>query len=164
MRILLVTTDRRVSVSVTTALLGLPDLDVLEVRTPQRALQQLDDVGGFALVVADADTAPTGGFAMSREVKARLRMDRDVPPVLLLIARKDDKWLAEWSEADAFIRKPVDPFDFREVVEALIEGRDVPALPRVAAGGGPLRAEAKRVEAEAAGAAGGSSGVNTAGP
>lgn len=164
MRILLVTTDRRISVSVTTALLGLADLDVLEVRTPQRALQQLDDVGGFALVVADADTAPTGGFALSREIKARAGMGRDMPPVLLLIARDADRWLAQWSEADAFIRKPVDPFDLREVAEALIEGRDVPALPRVGAGGGPMRENAKRVEAEAAGASGGSSAPTNAGP
>ena len=163
MRILLVTTDRRISLSVTTALLGLPDLDILEVRTPQRALQQLDDVGGFALVIADADTAPTGGFALSREVKARVRMGRDVPPVLLLIARQDDKWLAEWSEADAFIRKPVDPFDLREVVEALVEGRAIPVLPRVHAGGGPLRAAARQVEAEGSQGSG-SGGLSSAGP
>lgn len=138
MRTLLVSTNPRISMEVTTALVGEPDVDVLEVSTPQRALQQLDDEGGFDLVIADADTAPTGGFALAREIKARVEMGRDMPPVVLLIARDADKFLAKWSRADAYIRKPVDPFNLNEVVRAVREGVPVPELPHVGSAQGPL--------------------------
>lgn len=133
MKVLVVTQSPRVSLSLSTALVGEEDVELLEVRTPQRALQQLDDVGGFDLVLADADTAPTGGFALAREMKARVRMDQDVPPVVLLIARDQDKFLAKWSEADAFIIKPADPFNLHTVIRAVVEGEEVPPLPGVGA-------------------------------
>ncbi|HVL97932.1 MAG TPA: hypothetical protein VM324_01395 [Egibacteraceae bacterium] len=141
MKVLLVSTNPRLSLQVTTAVLGEPDVEVLEVRTPQRVLQQLDDEGGFGLVIADADTAPTGGFALVREVKARAQMGAEMPPVILLLAREADKYLAKWSQADAFILKPPDPFDLAEVVRALRDGRPVPALPRVGVPRGPMPAD-----------------------
>lgn len=138
MRVLLVSTNPRISGEVTTALRGEREADVLEVATPQRALQQLDDGDAFDLVIADADTAPTGGFALSREIKARVQMGVDLPPVVLLIAREADKFLAKWSQADAYILKPPDPFDLDEVVRALCDGEPVPELPNVGSARGPL--------------------------
>lgn len=138
MRVLLVSTNPRLSMEVTTALVGERDVDVLEVRTPARAIQQLEDEGDFDLVIADADTAPTGGFALTREIKARAEMGQDMPPVILLIAREVDKFLAKWSRADAYILKPPDPFDLAEVVRALRDGVPVPELPHVGSTQGPL--------------------------
>lgn len=138
MRTLLVSTNPRITSEVTTALIGEPDVDVLVVSTPQRALQQLDDEGGFDLVIADADTAPTGGFALAREIKARVQMGQDMPPIVLLIARDADRFLAKWSQADAYICKPVDPFNLAEVVRAVHEGVPVPELPHVGSTQGPM--------------------------
>lgn len=132
---LLVSGDPRVTAQVTTALAGRTDFDVTEVATPQRALQQLDDEGPFDIVVADNDTHPTGGFYLAREVRARGQMGRAVPPVVLLIARKQDAWLSDWAQADAWVCKPADPFDLAEVIAALVDGRPVPALPGI--GGDP---------------------------
>lgn len=151
MRTLLVSTNPRISTEVTTALLGEPDVDVLEVSTPQRALQQLDEEGGFDLVIADADTAPTGGFALAREMKARVQMGRDMPPIVLLIAREADTFLAKWSRADAYIRKPVDPFNLAEVVRAVRDGVPVPALPHVGGTHGPMPEDMAGVEITAHG-------------
>lgn len=134
MKVLVVNQDPAVSAQVTNALLDEGEVQLLEVRTPHRALAILDEEGSVSswdLVLADADTAPEGGFSLSREVKARGRMDRDVPPVVLLIARDQDKFLAKWSEADAFIVKPADPFDLHAVVTAVVAGDDVPDLPGV---------------------------------
>lgn len=131
MRTLLVSTNPRITTEVTTALVGEPDVDLLTVATPQRALQLLDEEGGFDLVIADADTAPTGGFALAREMKARVQMGRAMPPVVLLIAREADTFLAKWSQADAYILKPVDPFNLAEVVRAVRDGVPVPDLPHV---------------------------------
>jgi len=130
-KVLVVNQNERLSGELTSALVGEESVEVLEVRTPQLALRLLDRGDRFDLVLADADTAPTGGFALSREVKARARMGREVPPVILLIAREQDKFLAKWCEADAFIIKPPDPFNLHSVVAAVVAGEDVPALPGV---------------------------------
>lgn len=146
MRVLFVSTNPRISTEVMTALVGERDVDVLEVATPQRAQALLDDEGGFDLVIADADTAPTGGFALAREIKARQQMGRDMPPVILLIARDADRFLAKWSQADAYIRKPPDPFDLAEVVRALRDGVPVPELPHVGSLQAPMPSDLTGVE------------------
>jgi CheY-like chemotaxis protein len=134
-KVLLVSGNAHVNSQVKTALIGRSEVEFLEVATPQRALQQLDDVGGFAVVVADNDTHPTGGLFLAREMKAREKMGRDVPPIVLLLARPQDVWLSNWSQADAYLIKPVDPFDFAEVLDAVLAGAPIPALPDV--GGDP---------------------------
>jgi CheY-like chemotaxis protein len=164
-KILLVSGDARVRAQVTTALIGRDDLLVTEVATPQRALQQVDDEGPWDIVIGDNDTAPTGGFFLAREIKARGQMGLDMPPVVLLLARDQDKWLSNWSQADAYVVKPVDPFDLAEVVTSLVEGRGVPALPRVGGDPTPSLLDLPSGERETAGlgdAAGGS--VAGAGP
>lgn len=161
MKVLLVSTNPRITSEVETALVGKGDVELLEVRTPERALQQLDEVGGFGLVLADADTAPTGGFALSREVKAREQMGAEMPPVILLIARDDDRFLAKWSQADAYLRKPPDPFDLAEVVDAVVAGTPVPALPHVGSARGDLPYDLQGIDV--IGAQGGGSMLGGAG-
>lgn len=135
MRILLVSDNPRVSASVGTALVGDPQTSLFEVRTPQRAVTLIDDGQRFDIVVGDADTAPSGGFFLAREIKARGQMGRDMPPVILLLAREQDTFLSDWSQADAYVLKPVDPFDLRQVIEAVVRGEPLPQLPGV--GGNP---------------------------
>lgn len=138
-QILLVAKRDDLAVEITTGLAGRPDLSFLRVATPQRALAILDEPdehGRFALVIADNDTHPTGGFHLSREARARRDSGRAVPPVMLILARPQDTWLSDWSQADAYLIRPIDPFDLAETVEALIEAQPLPALPGV--GGDPV--------------------------
>lgn len=135
MRVLLVSDNPRLSASVETALIGDPDVEILEVRTPERAVAIIDDDQHFDIVVGDADTAPSGGFFLAREIKARGQMGRAMPPVVLFLAREQDRFLSNWSQADAFLIKPIDPFDFRTVINSLVAGDPVPTLPGV--GGEP---------------------------
>lgn len=130
MRILLVSSGPLLTRQVTSAL---PlDTEMVEVRTPQRGLAVLDaDEQTFDVILADADTHPAGGFHLARELRARQTMGQEVPPVVLMIARPQDEYLAKWAQPDAWILKPVDPFDLAEVLEALGAGRPVPALPGV---------------------------------
>lgn len=134
MKILLVSGNPRVSSQVRTALVGRPDVEIVEVAAPQRALQQVDaaEPGTFDVVIADNDTHPTGGLFLARDLKAREQMGRDVPPIILLLARPQDVWLANWSQADATVLKPVNPFDLAEAVDAVVHGHPVPALPGIA--------------------------------
>ncbi|MPZ73240.1 MAG: response regulator [Nitriliruptorales bacterium] len=134
-RILLVSDNPKLSMGVASAALGDSDSDLVEVRTPQRAVALLDDGERFDVVVGDADTAPSGGFFLAREIKARGQMGRDMPPVVLLLARDQDRFLSNWSQADAYVGKPVDPFNLREVLQSLAAGEGVPELPGV--GGEP---------------------------
>jgi DNA-binding response OmpR family regulator len=129
-KILLVSGGPSLTRQVTAALP--PEADVLEVRTPQRGLAVLDEgEHAFDVVLGDADTHPTGGFYLAREVRARQTDGRDVPPVVLMIARPQDEYLCRWAQADAWIVKPIDPFDLAEVLDAVASGAKVPALPGV---------------------------------
>jgi DNA-binding response OmpR family regulator len=131
-KVLLVSSGPRVTAQVTTALLG-TDFTYTEVRTPQRALKVLEEDPSYDLILADCDTHPTGGFFLSREVRLRAADGHDMPPIVLLVARPQDEYLARWAEADAWVIKPVDPFDLAEAVEALVDRRPVPSLPGVSA-------------------------------
>ena len=130
MRILLVSAGPKTTAQITTALLG-EDFSYFEVRTPQAALKVLEDDPSYDLILADCDTHPTGGFFLAREVRLRVADGADLPPVVLLLSRAQDEYLARWSEADAWVLKPVDPFDLAEVVDALVERKPVPVLPGV---------------------------------
>ena len=135
MKILMAADHASVAAQVRTAVEGWDASTVFQVSTPQRAIALLDEGESYDVVVADNDTHPTGGLALAREVKARGQMGKDMPPVVLLIARAQDKWLANWSQADAYVQKPADPFDLRETLQAVVAGDPIPALPGV--GGEP---------------------------
>jgi CheY-like chemotaxis protein len=62
--------------------------------------------GGVDLVVLDGEAWPTGGMGLAKQLKDEVQ---DCPPTLLLIARRDDAWLATWSLADAVVAHPIDP-------------------------------------------------------
>lgn len=54
----------------------------------------------FDLVILDGEAAKSGGMGICRQMKHEYF---DCPPVLLLVGRPDDAWLATWSEADAAV-------------------------------------------------------------
>ncbi|GAA0244372.1 hypothetical protein [Cryptosporangium japonicum] len=67
---------------------------------------RLTDAGGLDLLLLDAEAWPTGGMGIARQLKHEID---DCPPVCLVLARKVDRWLATWSEADAVLSHPLDP-------------------------------------------------------
>ena len=83
----------------------LPEVDIVECATYQAVSKTLD-AGGIDLVIMDGEATPHGGMGMCRQVKDEIA---DCPPVLLLVARVADAWLATWSRADAVVALPVDP-------------------------------------------------------
>jgi DNA-binding response OmpR family regulator len=66
------------------------------------------DIGGLDLVILDGEAQPTGGMGLARQFKYEIE---DCPPMVVLVARKQDGWLASWSLADAVISRPLDPVD-----------------------------------------------------
>lgn len=80
------------------------------------------DRGGIDLAILDGEAQPTGGIGLTRQFKNELI---DCPPIVILIARPQDAWLASWSQADDVIRTPIDPVAAAEVVaQRLRAGHD----------------------------------------
>lgn len=94
-------------------------IDWVECATNREVVDQLD-AGGLDALVLDGEAQPTGGMGLARQFKYEIA---DCPPIVVLIARHDDGWLASWSLADAVIHAPVDPIEAAEVVAAQLRRR-----------------------------------------
>ena len=92
------------------------------------------DAGGLALAILDGEAQPTGGMGVSRQLKNEID---DCPPIIVTVRRRDDRWLATWSQADAVLVHPLDPLTAAETVadvlrraQAETDADDTPALDR----------------------------------
>lgn len=97
----------------------LPPIEIVETAT-HAATQFAMDQGGIDLAIFDAEAAPAGGMGMSKQFKEEIG---NCPPILLLVIRKDDVWLATWSLADRTERYPIDQVSFPGAVAALLRKR-----------------------------------------
>jgi len=68
----------------------------------------------FDLLILDGEAARAGGMGICYQLKDEVFA---CPPVVLLVGRADDAWLATWSLADAAVAHPIDPFAIRAAVE-----------------------------------------------
>ena len=73
-------------------------------------------LGGVALVILDGDATPAGGVDVARQLKDRIG---DCPPILLVVARAADAWLALMSRADATVGPGRDPLALAAAVSRL---------------------------------------------
>jgi DNA-binding response OmpR family regulator len=96
-----------------------PEAEVIEVAT-QPALIRLLDRGGTDVMVLDGEAHPAGGMGICRQAKDEVY---DCPPVLLIIGRPDDGWLATWSRADAVVSHPIDPKALAQALAGLMRQR-----------------------------------------
>jgi DNA-binding response OmpR family regulator len=87
-------------------------IDWVECSTDAEVVEQLDE-GNLDLVILDGEAQPTGGMGLARQFKYEIDQ---CPPIVVLIARPQDGWLASWSLADAVIHQPLDPIAAAEVV------------------------------------------------
>ncbi|MFI2369723.1 hypothetical protein [Streptomyces sp. NPDC018833] len=96
-----------------------PPVRFVECATLPAVLKALDE-GGIDVCVLDGETVPAGGMGVCRQIKDEIF---DCPPVLLLIGRPQDAWLATWSRAEAAVTLPVDPVGFAEALASLLRTR-----------------------------------------
>jgi DNA-binding response OmpR family regulator len=83
----------------------LPALEYVECATEWAANERLRQ-GGVDLAILDGEAAPAGGLGLCRTVKAEIF---SAPPILVLLGRPQDGWLAAWSGADGVAHHPLDP-------------------------------------------------------
>ncbi|MFD9735366.1 hypothetical protein [Umezawaea sp. NPDC059074] len=105
-----------------------PDLgkvDYIEAGTIAEVLYEVDN-GNADLLILDGEAQPTGGMGLSRQLKNEIT---ECPPIVVAVRRRDDRWLATWSQADAVIVHPLDPLAAAETVAEVL--RTTVSLPVV---------------------------------
>jgi len=123
LRVLLYSDDVRTREQVRQAVGGriardLPAVEWHEVATAAAAISAVE-TGGFHLLVLDGETGKVGGMGLCRQLKDEIFR---CPPVLLLVGRAQDAWLASWTDADAVVARPLDPIVLHEAVAGLLRG------------------------------------------
>lgn len=104
---------------VRTALAG-PDLEILEVDRGQ----EVRDVVALRhpeLVILDMQIANMGGVAVAIDLHLEASAGRaPTVPILLLLDREHDRFLAKRAAADGELVKPIDPGTLRRTVKRLL--------------------------------------------
>ena len=104
-----------------------PDIgrvDYVESGTVAEVLMEMD-AGGIDLAILDGEAQPTGGIGLCRQLKNEIT---DCPSIVIAVRRKDDRWLATWSQADAVIIYPLDPLAAAETIADVLRARRLPVL------------------------------------
>jgi DNA-binding response OmpR family regulator len=70
-------------------------------------------------IVADEIASRAGAFSLARDLRGAVEPYRG--PIVIVLERKHDAWLARWSGADAWLVRPVDPFELADRLVELIE-------------------------------------------
>lgn len=122
--VLVYSDDRLVRSAIVTALgvrpaPELPRLTLIECATEPMVLRHCD-AGDLDLIILDGEAAPVGGMGIARQLRDEIA---DCPPILVIIGRPQDAWLATWSFADGVVAHPIDPVQLAEVTAGLLRGR-----------------------------------------
>ncbi|MEU0465784.1 hypothetical protein ABZ215_17415 [Amycolatopsis sp. NPDC006131] len=102
----------------------LGQVDYVEAAGVADVLAEMDE-GAVDLAILDGEAQPTGGIGLCRQVKNEID---DCPPIVIAVRRKDDRWLATWSQADAVLVHPLDPLTAAETVADVLRARRVPVV------------------------------------
>jgi DNA-binding response OmpR family regulator len=123
MKVLLYSDDRSTRDEVRLALGSRPDPDLPEVEIVEVATQahvfRVLDTGTVDVAILDGESSP-GGMGICRTLKDEIY---NAPPVLVIIGRKQDGWLATWSRADAVVSHPIDPVAMARATADLMRQR-----------------------------------------
>ncbi|MGW8376529.1 hypothetical protein [Streptomyces sp. ODS28] len=93
-----------------------PKIQYIECATLPAVLSTLEEYE-VDVCVLDGESAPAGGMGVCRQIKDEIF---ECPPVLLLIGRPQDAWLATWSRAEATVSHPVDPVALADALAGLL--------------------------------------------
>lgn len=107
---------------VRSVLSGREDVTVREVSSGAAAVAAVH-TSVPALAILDMQIGQMGGLATTQELRLDESADR-LPhvPVLLLLDRRADVFLARRSDAEGYLVKPLDPMRLRRAINTLLEG------------------------------------------
>lgn len=120
-KVLLYSDDRTVREQVRLALgrrvaADLPELEIVDTATQPAVMKALDE-SRYDLCILDGEAVPAGGMGVAKQLKDEVV---HCPPILLLVARPQDAWLATWSGAEAIVGYPIDPVRLPQTVADLL--------------------------------------------
>ena len=120
-KVLLVASDPRVRERLRLALERLEltgeEVEFIEVSDGNAAVA-LAEARHPDLVVVEVGVTPYGAFGITRDIKASPETNC---PVIIVLERPQDEWLARWAGADALVNRPIDPFALAQVARRLVE-------------------------------------------
>lgn len=123
-RVLVYSDDRGVRQQVLASVGKRPDPELAPVEFTECATEpmaiSLASRERFDLLILDGEAVPAGGMGIARQLKDELF---GCPPILVLIGRPQDAWLATWSRADAVVPHPLEPIAVARAVAALLRRR-----------------------------------------
>jgi CheY-like chemotaxis protein len=97
----------------------LPRVEFVECATEPAVIKTVD-AGGLDVLVLDGEAVPAGGMGIARQLKDEIYR---CPPILVILGRVQDAWLATWSRADAVVSHPIDPVALADAVARLMRER-----------------------------------------
>jgi DNA-binding NarL/FixJ family response regulator len=120
--VLIASDESWVREEVRSVLSGRPDITVREVATGVAAVAAVREREPD-LAVLDSQIGNMGGLATCSELRLDESADRiDHVPVLILLDRRADVFLARRTDAEGFIVKPLDPIRLRRAITAVLDG------------------------------------------
>jgi DNA-binding response OmpR family regulator len=118
----LIATDADAVADEVIAALGDRDTEVVRVRRGADVVPEVRE-RLIDLVVLDLQIGNMGGMATCLDLRLEAGAGRiEVGPVLMLLDRDADTFLARRSEADGWLVKPVDAVRLRKAARALLDG------------------------------------------
>jgi CheY-like chemotaxis protein len=103
------------------AVISGPDREVECVTSGPEVIASVTDVAPD-LVIVDMQMGNMGGMAVTLELRLQESYDAiDHVPVLMLLDRRPDVFLARRSGAEGWLVKPLDPLRLRRAVKALLD-------------------------------------------
>ena len=124
MRTVLLATDADWIADEVDAALTDDDVEVLRLRTGAEVVATVADLEPD-LVILDLQIGNMGGMAACMALHLEEGAGRlDPVAVLMLLDRPHDVFLAQRSQADGWITKPLDPFRLRRAAQSLLDGRE----------------------------------------
>jgi len=121
--VLIASDEEWVRAEVRSVLSTRPELGVREVATGASVLPAVRQAPP-ALVVVDLQIGNMGGMAVCIDLRLEESGGRiDHVPVLMLLDRRPDVFLARRSGAEGWVVKPLDPVRLRRAIDALLAGR-----------------------------------------
>lgn len=98
------------------ASLTAPDFEVDDLDDPKQAAPRAVD-GDYDLAVVDLQVGSMGGMAVARDIRERAGMKGlEAVPVVMLLDRAADAFLARRAGAAAWITKPFDAYEIRTAI------------------------------------------------
>lgn len=118
---------REVREAIITAVGRRPAVDIgrvtyVEAATVAEVLMAMDG-GEVDLAILDGEAQPTGGIGLCRQLKHEVA---HAAPIVIAIRRRDDRWLATWSGADAVLVHPLDPLTAAETIADVLRATRLP--------------------------------------